>query len=132
MQTLSFIISLWYQQLRFFQTSLGDVNGAVRILSSNSKVLEYSVEIINQLEDKHTDLHQDCAFLPPSEGNCSNSITVSVEDITESLKSFKNGTRGGPDGLIVPQHLQDFPSEALGETSKNTSISDVYKWNSTL
>ena len=99
--------------------ALGDVKGAVRILSSDSKVLESSAEVINQLKDKHPDLHPDCAFPPaPSEGDCSNSITVSVDDITRSLKSFKNGSSGGPDGL-TPQHLKDLTSGALGETSRN-------------
>ena len=74
---------------------------------------------MNLLKDKHPDLHPDCAFPPaPSEGDCSNSITVSVDDITRSLKSFKNGSSGGPDGL-TPQHLKDLTSEALGETSRN-------------
>ena len=99
--------------------ALGDVKGAVRILSSDSKVLQSSAEVINQLKDKHPDLHPDCAFPPASsEGDCSNSITVSVDDITKSLKSFKNGSSGGPDGL-TPQHLKDLTSGALGETSRN-------------
>ena len=102
-----------------FKLALGDVKGAVRILPSDCKVLESSVEVINQLKNKHPDLHIDCAFPPaPFEGDCSNSITVSVDDITRSLKSFKNGSSDDPDGL-TPQHLTDLTSEALGETSRN-------------
>ena len=45
-------------------------------------------------------------------------LEFSVDDITRSLKSFKNGLSGGPDGL-TPQHLKDLTSEALGKTSRN-------------
>ena len=96
----------------------GDVTRAVRILSSDSKVLECSDNVISQLNAKHPDLHIN-AVLPhaPDESTRSNSILVSSENIRKGIRSFKNGSSAGPDGL-APQHLKDLISETLGEVSQ--------------
>ena len=96
----------------------GDVTGAVRILSSDSKVLECSDNVISQLNAKHPDPRIN-AVLPhaPDESTRSNSILVSSENIRKGIRSFKNGSSAGPDGL-APQHRKDLISETLGEVSQ--------------
>ena len=98
---------------------MGDVKGAVRILSSDATVLDRTPEIVEKLKSKHPDLHKDSNFpAAPTESESLKSLTVSVEDAKRCISSFKNGSSAGPDGL-VQQHLKDITSDALGETSKH-------------
>ena len=90
----------------------------MRILSSDSEVLERSDNVISQLNAKHPDPHIN-AVLPhaPDESTRSNSILVTSENIQKGIRSFKNGSSAGPDGL-APQHLKDLISETLREASQ--------------
>ena len=95
---------------------IGDVKGAVRILSSDATLLDCTPEIVEKLKSKHPDLHKDSNFpAAPTESESLKSLTVSVEDAKRCISSFKNGCSDG----LAPQHLKDITSDALGETSKH-------------
>ena len=87
-----------------------DIRGAVRILSSRETVLPYSEEVKNKLAEKHPHPHHSTSMPPPPESS-SPSFLVTKEEVKEAIRSFKNGSAGGPDGLC-PQHLKDMTSEA--------------------
>ena len=44
-----------------------DIRGAVRIVSSNTKILENNPETLQMLQDKHPDIHPE-RQLPPAPG----------------------------------------------------------------
>ena len=43
---------------------------------------------------------------------------ITREDIRQAIKSFRNGSGGGPDGLL-PQHLKDMTGAQLGDAAIN-------------
>ena len=81
-----------------------DVKGAIRLISSNNKVLPPTQEIYEKLCDKHPDQHPNSKF-PDPPGNMS-IIVIGREDVKKAIKSFKNGSAGGLDGLM-PKHIKD-------------------------
>ena len=98
---------------------VGDVKGAVRILSSDATVSDCTPEIAEKLKSKHPDLHKDSNFpAAPTESESRKSLTVSVEDAKRCISSSKNGSSAGPNGF-AQQHLKEITSDALGETSKH-------------
>ncbi|KAG1702407.1 Retrotransposable element SLACS protein [Nymphon striatum] len=97
----------------------GDVRGAVRIVSSESSIVKASAEVCQKLREMHPEPHIDTAFpLSPTDQEKSNSIILTVGNVRAAILSFKNGSAGGPDGLL-PQHLKDLTAEALGEISSS-------------
>ena len=91
--------------------SMGDVSGAVRIISSSDTVLTPSPEVLKKLIEKHPPP----LVIPNLPPTCdTESIECSREDVKKALKSFKPGSAGGPDGLL-PQHFLDLTSEDIGE-----------------
>ena len=93
----------------------GDINGAVRVVTSKETILPPSEEITAKLREKHPQSHPDSIF-PHTEDVLEN-VMVNKDDIRKAIRSFKKGAAGGPDGLL-PQHLIDMTGEALGETSE--------------
>ena len=94
--------------------STGDIRGAVRVLSSEDKVLKGDTATLQKLKDKHPDPHPNSQLPPPPENTNNNTQFIATrEDIKLSIKSFRNGSGGGPDRLL-PQHLKDLTSDQLG------------------
>ena len=94
-----------------------DIRGAVRLLSSDAKLLSSTPETMEKLKKKHPEAHTDTVLpLPPEEPG--ESLVCTREDVLKAIKSFRNGSGGGPDGLL-PQHLKDLTAEYLGQTANS-------------
>ena len=97
--------------------SMGDVRGAVTVVTSRESILPPSKETMEMLQAKHPPRKRSehtPAPTPDSNGNLSH-FWVTKEDVKWSIRSFKKGAAGGPDGFR-PQHLLDMTGQALGET----------------
>ena len=93
--------------------AVGDIQGAVRIITSKETILAQSAETVEKLKEKHPQAHPDSIPPPdPSEGDMC--FKTNKDNLLKALHSFKKGAAGGPDGLL-PQHLSDMIGEALGE-----------------
>ena len=78
-----------------------DIRGAVRIVSSNDKILENTPETLSKLEGKHPPAHPDTQMPdPPSPENIGAGMIATREDVKNAIKSFRNGSGGGPNGLL--------------------------------
>ena len=99
--------------------SLGDVRGAVRLISSDCKIIQPSPAASFELQEKHPPQHSE-STLPwnLSDEERIESMRTSSTAVKRAIDSFANGSSGGPDGLL-PQHLKDMTGESLGEISKN-------------
>ena len=93
--------------------SMGDISGAVRILSSEDKVLRGDGDTLQKLKEKHPDPHPNSQVPPPPENLNNANLIATGEDIKSAIKSFRNGSGGGPDRLL-PQHLKDLTNVQLG------------------
>ena len=93
--------------------SMGDIRGAVRILSSEDKVLKGDRATLLKLQEKHPESHPDTQLPPPPDQSNNAHFIATREDIKSAIKSFRNGSGGGPDRLL-PQHLKDLTSDQLG------------------
>ena len=83
----------------------GNVTGAVRIACSEVSVAPMNNTTLDALKKKHPPPHPDPQMPPPpEEPSCC--PTISVEAVASAIRSFPNGSAGGPDGLR-PQHLKD-------------------------
>ena len=89
----------------------GDFGGAVRLASSDDTLAAMNNSTFAALQDKHPSPHPD-SVIPPLQADLQShfiSISVMKEDIVRAVRSFPNGSAGGPDGLR-PQHLKDMIS----------------------
>ena len=89
----------------------GDFRGAVCIASSNDSLADFSEGTLGALKAKH----------PPSDASydipvdvLDSFIPVSSHEVVRAIRSFPNGSSGGPDGLR-PQHLKDMIGPGSGE-----------------
>ena len=82
----------------------GDFKGAVRLACSKATIADTSDSTFEALKQKHSSPHPNTSILSSVE--CLPTIFVTVEEIINTIRSFPNGTAGGPDGLR-PQHLKD-------------------------
>ena len=95
--------------------SAGDIRGAVRVLSSEDKVLKGDNATLLKLQEKHPDSHPNSELPPPPENTNNNPHLIATRENTkQGIQSFRNGSGGGPDRLI-PQHLKDLTSASLEE-----------------
>ena len=92
---------------------MGDVSGAIRVISSSDSVLPPSLDLKNKLAEKHPP-GRNKIYPPPNLD--SDHIVCSIEEVKKAIKSFKPGSSGGQDGLL-PVRLLDMTSEELGEPS---------------
>ena len=83
----------------------GDFIGAVHLASSDEKLADFSSETFSALQAKHPVPHPDSVF-PPSPPPSNTPAVVPAALVTRAIKSFHNGSAGGPDKLR-PQHLKD-------------------------
>lgn len=96
--------------------ALGDVKGAVNLVTSRESVLTPSNETLLTLKIKHPPRNNNNQIPMPelvsnSDSGC---FTVCKADVKLALSRFKKGAAGGPDGLR-PQHLLDMTGLSVGE-----------------
>ena len=93
---------------------LCDIKGAIRVISSDDKILPVTEENRDKLKKKHPEPHKDTK-MPEGPGDMQGTI-CDKNDVVQAIKSFKNGSAGGPDGFM-PQFLKDVTKEELGATA---------------
>ena len=84
----------------------GDFGGAVRLASSDDTLAAMDNSTFTALQYKHPPPHPDSVVMPLHVDLQPPSISVNEDDIVRAIRSFPNGSAGGPDGL-KPQHLKD-------------------------
>ena len=89
----------------------GDFRGAVRLACSDDTLADRSDATYCALQRKHPAPHPDSS-IPPLPVQLS-TMPVPEDMIVRAIKSFPNGSAGGPDGLM-PQHLKDLISSGAG------------------
>lgn len=94
----------------------GDVQGAIRILSSEETIAPQNKETFEKLVEKHPPPSRELNYPEPPDEN-SECLVVSEKEVRKSIYSFKNGSAGGIDG-IRPQHLKDLISKVTGGCSR--------------
>ena len=99
----------------------GDFRGAVRIACSDDIIADMSDTTLAALKQKHPAPHPDSDI--PSLLEAHSHLTVSEEEVALAIRSFPNGSAGGPDGLR-PQHLKDMigASAEVGGTALLSSL----------
>ena len=86
----------------------GDFKGAVRLACSEDSIADLSNETTAALKSKHPAPRPDTKIpMPPDAPNIP--LPIAEEKVTKAVRSFPNGSAGGPDGLR-PQHLKDLIS----------------------
>ena len=91
----------------------GDFKGAIRPASSDDTLAPMNEATYEALQERHPPPHPD-AFIPPiEEAGQHHSVTVAVEEVLQTIRSFPKASAGGPDGLR-PQHLKDMMSDNGG------------------
>ena len=83
----------------------GDFKGAVRLAGSEDTIADMSDSTFASLQSKHPTPHPDTSIPPPPHDPVY-SISVSVNEVAKAIRSFPNGSAGGPD-CLRPQRLKD-------------------------
>ena len=83
----------------------GDLKGAVRLACSEDRLANFSDDTFTALQSKHPAPHPDSS-IPSPPMTASNHFVVEEAAVARAMKSFPNGSSGGPDKLR-PQHLKD-------------------------
>ena len=92
----------------------GDFRGAVRLACSEDSVTEANESTIAALRSKHPAPHPDSSMPPPPDSHePEGGLVVSEGAVAHAIRSFPNGSAGGPDGLR-PQQLLDLTSASAG------------------
>merc|ERR1711978_106963 len=94
--------------------SAGDIRGAVRIVSSDDKLLECSEETFQKLQERHPAPHKDSTLPPAPSKDPIVPLDITAEDVKQAIKTFPRGSSGGRDGL-TPQHVRDMTEESVGQ-----------------
>ena len=76
----------------------GDFKGAVRLASSDDTLAPMSEATFQALLERHPSPHPDSEISPIDE-EVSTIMTVSEEEVSRGISSFRKGSSGGPDGL---------------------------------
>ena len=96
-----------------------DIKGAVRILSSDDRILPFDESTLSQLQTKHPAPHPDSDFPnPPSREEGEVALQLSEQQVQNAIQSFPGGSAGGCD-LLLPQHLKDMINRKSGEQGVN-------------
>ena len=91
----------------------GNMRAAVRLLCSDERPAEFSDASLRALQAKHPLQATDRREFPPLE---SHSLSVDKSNVIEAIRSFPNGSGGGPDGF-KPGVLKDLVNcRELSET----------------
>ena len=92
----------------------GDFRGAVRLACSEDSIAEANESTIAALRSKHPAPHPDSSMPPPPDSHkLEGALVVGEGAVAHAIRSFPNGSAGGPDGLR-PQHLLDLTSASAG------------------
>lgn len=91
----------------------GDIQGEVRLLSSEDSIAPVNSDTLCKLQEKHPSPSRILDF-PDPPNDSSERVVVSDKEVRKAIYSFKNGSSGGIDG-IRPQHLKDLVSKISGE-----------------
>lgn len=83
----------------------GDFRGAVRLACSEDSVADMSPATFAALQERHPPPHPHTAIPPPID-SANDCVAATPEAVASAIRSFPNGSAGGPDGLR-PQHLKD-------------------------
>ena len=76
----------------------GDFKCAVRLACSEDSIADLSNDIIAALKSKHPAPHPDTKIpMPPDASNVP--VPIAEEEVARAVRSFPNGSAGGPDGL---------------------------------
>ena len=84
----------------------GDFKGAVNLACSEDTIADMSDDTWSALEQKHPSPHPGSCIHPSLQVSAVHTVPVSVEEVANAIRSFPNGSAGGPDG-VRPQHLKD-------------------------
>ena len=92
-----------------------DIKGAVRLISSDDRILQFDQTTLSQLRSKHPDPHSDSDFpSPPSRDEIAEAMQLTEIQVQKAIQSFPGGSAGGCD-LLLPQHLKDLINKKSGE-----------------
>ena len=81
--------------------------------------MDGSEDTLLKLQEKHPSIHPDRQLLlAPEDDDGGISPIITREDVRVAIKSFRNGSGGGPDELL-PQHLKDMTGTLLGDADIN-------------
>ena len=106
----------------------GDFKAAVPLACCEDSIADRSDATFTALKEKHPPPHPDSS-IPSPPGRSVPLLTVSVEDVDQAIKSFTNGSAGGPDGLR-PQHLKDMTNSSNVEASSLlTALASFPPWS---
>jgi hypothetical protein len=94
--------------------SVGDLKGALRILSSDSGVVTPDLESFKIMKSKHPSSN---SSLPPPPSS-SVKLTITLCEVLAAIESFPCGSSGGLDGFI-PQHFKDLVGKSNGVIGSN-------------
>ena len=83
----------------------GNLKGTVHLAHSQETIADTSDKTLAALHQKHPPPHPDTRLPPPPEDS-SLVLLIMEEAVATAIRSFPNGSAGGPDGLS-PQHLKD-------------------------
>ena len=83
----------------------GDFRGAVRLACSEDSIAASSETTFAALLLKHPPPHPDSSIPPLPQDPVAPTLSVSVDEVAKAIRSFPNGSAGGPDGLR-PQDLK--------------------------
>ena len=92
-----------------------DIKGAVRILSSDDKILPFNDDTLTKLRSKHPCPHPDACLPHPTDRNIETALQLSESQVLKAIQSFPGGSAGGCD-LLLPQHLKDLTTKKSGES----------------
>lgn len=102
----------------------GDISGAVRILSSNDSVADFSESTKSLLQAKHPPGQNEDSVCPIISHTAAFSVTRS--QVASAVISFNTGSAGGLDSLR-PSHMQDMLSYSTGAAGERllTSLTSL-------
>ena len=94
----------------------GDYRGAVRLTCSEDSIEILDEETVAALQLKHPPPHPETC-IPPEPNSFTLDPPLLEEEIARAIRSFPNGSAGGPDGLCS-QHLKDLISASAERGGK--------------
>lgn len=94
----------------------GDIQGAVKLLSSSDRLAPISENTFQELLSKHPHPSRKLSF--PDFNDSTDNLVASEKDVISAICSFPNGSGSGIDGLR-PQHLKDLISTQTGDAGKH-------------
>ena len=92
-----------------------DIKGAVRIISSEDRILPFDDDTLAELRSKHPAPHPNSRVPVHPDSIAEAALQLTESQVLKSIQSFPGGSAGGCD-LLLPQHLKDLTSKKTGES----------------